>query len=244
MRPKGMRRSLLQRQMGLSKTGSTGEHLSFDFDGLLVNTEEVHFAAYRKMCRQRGFDLKWSFDRYCQAAHYRAEDLKNQIYEEFPGLRTQEPDWHVLYEEKKAIMVELLASGAIHMMPGAEGLLTALAKENIQRVIVTHSPQELIQVIRKQQPILDTIPNWITRENYTHPKPNPECYHLAIKKFAKPGDRIVGFEDTPRGLAALMETDAQPVMISTIKYPEIPALLKKGVLLYPSLLDIRESVSA
>ena len=216
----------------------------FDFDGLLVNTEEVHFAAYRKMCRARGFDLKWNFDRYCQAAHYRAEDLKNQIYAEFPGLRTQEPDWQVLYAEKKTLMVELLENGAIHMMPGAESLLNALAEAEIPRVIVTHSPSELIQAVRNQQPILNTISHWITRENYTHPKPHPECYQLAIKKFAKPGDRIIGFEDTPRGLAALMETEAQPVMITTIKYPEIPTLLKKGVLLYPSLLDIRESVSA
>lgn len=216
----------------------------FDFDGLLVNTEEVHFAAYRKMCRARGFDLKWSFDRYCKAAHYRADDLKEQIYAEFPGLRSQEPDWKVLYAEKKAIMVDLLEHGAIHMMPGAENLLRTLAETDLPRIIVTHSPLELIQAIRKQQPILDTVTHWITREDYTHPKPSPECYLLAIKKFSKPGDRIIGFEDTPRGLTALMETDAQPVMVTTVKYPEIPSFLKKGVLLYPSLLDIKESVSA
>ena len=216
----------------------------FDFDGLLVNTEEVHFTAYRKMCRARGFELKWTFDRYCQAAHYRAEDLKEQIYAEFPGLRTQEPDWKVLYAEKKAIMVDLLENGAIHLMPGAEALLQALASTSITRVIVTHSPSELISIIRKQQPIFDTITHWITRENYSHPKPNPECYQLAIKKFCKSGDRVIGFEDTPRGLTALMETEAQPVMVTTVKYPEIPSFLKKGVLLYPSLLDIKESVSA
>lgn len=213
----------------------------FDFDGLLVNTEEVHFSAYRKMCKARGFDLKWTFDRYCQAAHYRADGLKEQIYAEFPGLRTQEPDWHVLYEEKKAFMVKLVKEGAIHMMPGAEALLKALAEANIPRAVVTHSPDELVSEVRRQNPILNTIPIWITREDYTHPKPHPECYQIAIKKLAKEGDHIIGFEDTPRGLLALMETQAQAVMITTVKYPEIPAFMKDGALLYPSLLDIRES---
>ena len=216
----------------------------FDFDGLLVNTEEIHFMAYKKMCKARGFDLKWSFDRYCQAAHYRADGLREHIYAEFPALRAQESDWNVLYAEKKALMVSLVKEGAIHMMPGAEALLKALQEAEIARAVVTHSPDELVSEVRRQNPILDTIPVWITREDYTHPKPHPECYPNAIKKLAKEGDHVIGFEDTPRGLAALQGTTAQPVLITTVKYPEIPSFLKSGVLLYPSLVAIPESISA
>ena len=215
----------------------------FDFDGLLVNTEEIHYLAYKRMCRANGFDLKWSFDRYCQAAHYRAEGLRDQVYAELPGLKAKESDWQVLYGQKKEAMVNLIKEGAIHMMPGAAALLNALKEANISRAVVTHSPTELIQEVRKQNPILDTIPVWITREDYTHPKPHPECYLNAIKKLGQPNDKIIGFEDTPRGLMALMGTNAQPVLITTIKYPEIPSFLKSGVLLYPSLTSIPDSIS-
>lgn len=211
----------------------------FDFDGLLVNTEEVHFMAYRKMCRAHGYDLKWTFDRYCQAAHYRSDLLKESIYAEFPALRAEQDDWHVLYEEKKALMIQLVQEGAIHLMPGAEQLLKALDEAQIPRAVVTHSPVELVQEVRKQQPILDTIPHWIMRGDYTHPKPNPECYQVAFKRLAKPGDKVIGFEDTPRGVMALMGTDAQAVMVTTVKYPEIPSFLKSGALLYPSLTSIK-----
>lgn len=214
-----------------------------DFDGLLVNTEEVHFQAYRKMCRQHGFELKWTFDRYCQAAHYHAEGLKEQIYAEFPSLKAKEPDWQSLYSQKKLAMVDLIKQGAIHMMPGAEALLSALHTANIPRAVVTHSPNELIAEVRKQNPILETIPNWITREDYSHPKPHPECYLTAIKRLAKPNDKIIGFEDTPRGLMALLATTAQPVLITTVKYPEIPSFLKSGVLHYPSLTAIKPVIN-
>lgn len=207
----------------------------FDFDGLLVNTEEIHFMAYKRMCSGRGIDLNWSFDRYCQAAHYRAEAMQEQLYEEFPALKAMEPSWNVLYAEKKAFMVQLLNEGAVHLMPGAERLLQALQDAGVKRCVVTHSADELVSVIRRKNPILDTIPLWITREHYSHAKPNPECYLKAIEKFASEGEKVIGFEDTPRGVTALLGTRAQPVLVCKAAYPEIPAFSSKGVLHYPSL---------
>lgn len=207
----------------------------FDFDGLLVNTEELHFMAYKKMCSLHGFRLEWDFDTYCQAAHYSSEALRDQIYAQFPDLKIQFPVWDVLYAEKKQAIVDLVEGGAVHLMPGVERLLTALEEANIKRCVVTHSPDELVNPIRKQHKILDSIPNWITRHDYTHAKPNPECYLKAIEKYAVNGDKVIGFEDTPRGIKALMATTAQPVMVSRVKYPEIPLFMKHGVFYYHSL---------
>jgi beta-phosphoglucomutase len=210
----------------------------FDFDGLLVNTEELHFLAYKQMCAKYGFTLTWSFSRYCQSAHYDAERLKKDIYYEFPELEKLEPNWDVLYREKKRNMVGLLKSGAIHLMPGVKELLLALQQANLPRCVVTHSPDELVNIIRKQNPTLDTIPTWLTRESYTHPKPHPECYLNAIEQLGKSAERIVGFEDTPRGLRALMQTRALPVLISQVPYPEIPELMRQGVHHFSSFTSI------
>ncbi len=210
----------------------------FDFDGLLVNTEEVHFAAYRRLCRLYGFELNWSFDRYCQAAHYHPEGLRDQIYAEFPALREKEPSWDILYAQKKQAMLDLVQEGAIHLMPGVCKLLSELQKSHIKRCVVTHSPDNLVQEIRKQNPILDTIPVWITREDYSLPKPHPECYQIAIQRLAQENDRVIGFEDTPRGLKALMGSSAEPVLICTAQYPEIPGFLQSGVRHYSSLEQV------
>lgn len=215
----------------------------FDFDGLLVNTEELHYMAYQRMCSANGFQLDWDFNRYCQAAHYHSDALREQIYERFPALKAKEPSWDVLYKQKKQAVVDLVNEGVVHMMPGAIQLLKALQAANIKRCVVTHSPDDLIKPIRKQNPILDTIPVWITREDYTHPKPNPECYMIAINRLAKDNDKIIGFEDTPRGLTALMATRAQPVLICTAQYPEIPGFIQKGAWHYPSLEKMFETIS-
>ena len=201
----------------------------FDFDGLLVNTEELHFIAYKQMLEKRGIPFIWSFERYCKSAHYSSEKLKNDIFNDYPTLKEQEPSWEILYREKQANMQTLLNSKCVDLMPGVEYLLNAIQKAQIKHVVVTHSPSDLITLVKTQHPILSKIPYWITRHDYTHPKPDPECYNRAIKRFCKPNDRIIGFEDTPRGVSALLATRAEAVLITKIPYPEIPEFIKKGV---------------
>lgn len=210
----------------------------FDFDGLLVNSEEIHFEAYQRMCATFGFQLAWNFDRYCLAAHYDAVKLRDEIYASLPQLKQLKPSWDELYTVKKNAVIDLVREGAVHMMPGAERLLTELNKAGIKSCVVTHSPDVIVSLIRSQNPILNTIPYWITREDYTHPKPDPECYITAISRYAEPQDQVIGFEDTPRGMKALMGSRAKPVLICHARYPEIVDFTSKGVLHFPSLESI------
>jgi beta-phosphoglucomutase len=200
----------------------------FDFDGLLVNTEEMHYRAYQQMCFNRGIVLPWDFNRYCQAAHYEADALRHQLYAEFPQLYAREPDWQILYAEKKRALRALVLQGSVQLMPGVQPLLEALEKAQIQSAVVTHSPEDLVSLIRMQNPVLNTIPHWITREHYSKPKPDSECYVKAINLLAKPEDQIIGFEDTPRGLRALLGTRAKAVLVCQAGYPEIPDFLNIG----------------
>jgi beta-phosphoglucomutase len=210
----------------------------FDFDGLLVNTEHLHFEAYRRMCAARGVDFTWDFEHYCRYAHYEAVGFREAVFKDFPALKELQPDWDVLYEEKKTALMELVRQGKTELMPGVEALLKNLEENNISRCVVTHSPIVLIESIRKQHPILNTIPHWITREEYSKPKPDSECYMTAIERHSKDNDAIIGFEDTPRGLRALMGTKATPVIVCEIEYPELPDFIEKGAKRLRNLSEI------
>lgn len=211
----------------------------FDFDGLLVNTEELHYKAYQQMCRNRGFDLDWDWKTYSGAAMYEATGLKIALYATFPGLQKQEPNWEILYQEKKKAYMNLLLSGEIKLMPGVEPLLQVLSETGIRRCVVTHSPIEQISIIRKYQPLLDTIPFWVTREDYSHPKPHPECYRKAISLYAKPEDRVIGFEDSPRGLRALLGSSARGVLVSSLfSKNEIELSVDKPFHITPSFIEL------
>ncbi len=188
----------------------------FDFDGLLVNTEHLHLQAYENMLAQRGYRLGWSFSRFCELAHLNATAVREAIYSQFPDL---EPQWEILYQEKKEAYLNLLQSGKVELMPGVERLLKELDAARIRRCVVTNALFDQTRLIRSQIPLLQTIPHWVTREEYEKPKPHPECYLRAIQLYGAKGDRIIGFEDSLRGLEALRNTPAFPVLICPKHHP-------------------------
>lgn len=208
----------------------------FDFDGLLVDTEHIHYEAYQEMCKRRGYELPLDFLQYCAIAHYTSAGLEEVVYQNCPGLKAEEPHWDVLYKEKTAIYYDKLEKGAISLMPGVEEFLEKI--KGAPSCVVTHSARFLVQAIRKKNPLLNTIPFWITREDYERPKPYPDAYQTAIQRFGEKERAIIGFEDTPRGIAALQGTHAQPVLITSMDYPEIPSLKKKGVLHFLNFHDV------
>ncbi|NNM44103.1 MAG: HAD family phosphatase [Chlamydiae bacterium] len=194
----------------------------FDFDGLLVNTEYLHFEAYRRMTAERGHHLTWDYDRFVGIAHLSSSGLKDTIYDELPALYAEEPNWSVLYQEKKTSYEKLLQEGTLELLPGVKEVLEALQKTNKKRAVVTNSTKAQTEAIKKALPILQTIPMWITREDYKNPKPHPECYKIAVEKLAQSGDMVVGFEDSTRGIKALLDAGVKnAVLICPSNHPQL-----------------------
>jgi beta-phosphoglucomutase len=192
----------------------------FDFDGLLVNTEELHFAAYRELCKRHGFHLDWNLSQFFEAAHFSATGIQRALYEKFPALK--ELPWDGLYAEKKKIYQELLEKGNLTLMPGVEALLIALQKADKKRCVVTNSTKVQIDLIKEKLPVLQTIPYWFTRESYQEPKPHPAGYLKALEQLKEPGDRVIGFEDSARGLKSLQGAGvATALLICPADHPQL-----------------------
>lgn len=188
----------------------------FDFDGLLVDTEELHYSAYQKMCLKRGHVLPWSFSEYCDRAHRGSELVKEGIYQLFPQLQEQEPSWSVLHQEKQKALFEVLSEQQVSLMPGVGEMLKILQSHQARCCVVTNSPAELTEAICRHLPILQSIPAWVTRKQYQSAKPHPDPYLTALRLYARPEDRVIGFEDTLRGLQALESAGVVPVVVSSV----------------------------
>src|SRR5271169_1605450 len=108
----------------------------FDFDGVLVDTEPLHYAAYAELCRRHGCELKWDFERFCREAHRKAMGIWDGLKREFPSMFEKELLIEALYEEKKKIYIELLKTSRLELMEGAAELLQALEVQGAKRAVV------------------------------------------------------------------------------------------------------------
>ncbi len=210
----------------------------FDFDGLLVDTESLHHAAYLEMARRAGAPLDWDFARFCREAHGRAMGFFDGWEKEYPGILQRGASKAELYEEKKRIYAGLLGSSSLELMEGVEPLLRALEQKGKPRAVVTNSPKAHIEVIKEALPLLRTIPLWLTREDYTAPKPSPEGYLKAMGMLAGPGDRIVGFEDSLKGLQSLLAAGSEGVLICPSDAPAVEEAKRLGARHFESLVHI------
>ncbi len=191
----------------------------FDFDGLLVNTEHLHFQAYQKMLESHGVDFPWDFPSFAAVAHKSSEGLRLMITAHAPALVEKE-GWDTLYDQKKVEYAKLLEKGSLEMMPGAQEILEMVHVANIPHAVVTNSTQGQTELIRQNIPSLNKIPHWITREDYAQPKPAPDAYLKAIKVLGK-SEKMLGFEDALRGIRALEGAAITPVLICSSDHPQM-----------------------
>ncbi len=189
----------------------------FDFDGLLVDTEPLHYLAYQKMLAKRDLVLPWDFSTYCHYAHQKTEVFAEAMFSLFPSLKKEHPDWMVLREEKVAIYQALLMTESIDLMPGVEQTLKFLAYHNKSMYVVTNATRSQIEAIRPQYSVFKLIKAWIAREDYMNSKPAPDGYLKALEMHGP--CRGIGFEDAIRGIQALKASLLTPVLILPTNYP-------------------------
>lgn len=209
-----------------------------DLDGLLVDTEALHYEAYKTLCARYDYELPWTFYEYLHVAHGSADGLKKTIY---PHLREKVNDWDALYQEKSKIYMQLLESGKLSLMPGVEGFLEELSWGRFKRCVATHSSKAMIEIIKHSLPILKTIPVWISREDYEDPKPAPDAYLKAMELLADPGDQVIGFEDSVRGIQALQGANAFPILICDPVHPQLKEDALVDIKHFPTIQSIPNS---
>ena len=214
----------------------------FDFDGLLVNTEHLHYQAYKEMMEEYGSSFPWDFPSFAAVAHKSSEGLRKLITDHAPEI-VRKKTWEAMYEKKKEKYARLLESGNLELMPGAEAVLETVQKENIPHAVVTNSTRAQTEAIRKKIPVLNRIPHWITREDYEKPKPEPDAYLKAIDVIRKT-EKMLGFEDALRGIRALEGAAITPVLICSNDHPQMDQV-DSSLRYYPSFKDLlSESLEA
>jgi beta-phosphoglucomutase-like phosphatase (HAD superfamily) len=134
-----------------------------------------------------------------------------------------------IIDYKKQKLNFLLEETDIKFMPSAEMFLSNLISNNINFVIVTNTSYNVVNHYKKCLPLLSRVNSWICKEDYTNPKPNNECYKLAVERYYKNEKYKIGFENTLNGYNAIKNevvcvyfiTDKNAVNYNKIKKEDI-----------------------
>lgn len=168
-------------------------YLLFDHDGVLVDTEALYFEATRRGLALLGVPL--------DMATYQAHMVRGEACwvlarnrgipeSEIERARRRRNDWYQRTLRERDVGI-----------PGVAEILRRLAR-HFRMAVVTTSRRADFELIHSGRDLLSHMEFALVREDYTHSKPHPEPYRLALERFgASPREALV-IEDSERGLRA------------------------------------------
>jgi len=173
----------------------------FDMDGLMVDTEPIHFAAFREYMRRHEVELPESvmpeFIGFSEQDNLR--DLKTKY-----GL--DEP-LQAMIADRRAIYLELIRTLPIEVLPGFWEFTAAARARGMKQAVVSSAAAVQVEVVLRR--LLETKPALggpegyfdaiVTGDDVTRNKPAPDIYLEGARRLGVPPALCLALEDSPPG---------------------------------------------
>lgn len=177
----------------------------FDFDGVLVNSEPLHFRAMRDSLVPEGIVI----DPTEYLRNYVAYDDRGAIRLalEQHGHPSDPVRVEIVADRKARMFAEL--KGEIPFFPGARELVRGLRREEVPLGIASGARCSEIEDLLDAGGLRDAFATIVGADNVQRTKPHPEPYLEALRRLQpvapglEAGD-CVTIEDTPPGIAAAL----------------------------------------
>ena len=181
----------------------------FDFDGLILDTEEPIYRSWREVYEAHGEDLP--FDSWVQTVGSADSMFQPQRHlEERLGRPLTE---EVLDRRKDRRTAMILAN---QVLPGVVQHLDEARAMGLKLGVASSSTQEWVTGHLARLGILDRFDCVRCRDDVPHAKPEPDLFLAALECLGVSATEAVAIEDSPNGIAAAKRAGMKCVAIPNV----------------------------
>ncbi|MSN27470.1 MAG: HAD-IA family hydrolase [Geobacter sp.] len=197
--------------------GVKAEAVIFDFDGVIVDTEPLHYKSFQRVLAPLGLDFTWQ--EYVDT--YIGFDDRDAFREAFRSNNKplDQEELHSLIIKKAAVFQEVIRDG-VTAYPGVIELIQRLRAANIPLAICSGALRSDIDPILELLCLTDYFYTVVSADDVATSKPDPECYQLAfdnLLSFSKCSfskELTIAIEDTPTGIKAAKQAGLNVCAVS------------------------------
>lgn len=190
----------------------------FDFDGVIVDTEPIHYRAFQQILDPRGLGFSW--EEYVKT--YMGFDDRDAFTEAFAarGLAMDHGEMARLIAHKAEVFQNIIREG-VTAYPGVIDLVKALHGADVPLAICSGALRSDILPILDLLDITSCFTIIVTAEDVARSKPDPECYRVTFDRLRacqrKSEIRIsdtIAIEDTPAGIIAASSAGLRVIAVT------------------------------
>lgn len=199
----------------------------FDMNGVIVDDESLHEAAFSEVLSSRGFRLD-----HAKYLKFFAGKTDNAGFIDFYNSEGEElSDLKVLGTEKSSAY-QKLASGQLTPYPGIIDYINGLRLKGIRLSLVTSSIRVEAEKVIEVLGLSDVFETTITANDITHSKPSPEGYLKGVYSLNLDPAECFIIEDAPSGVEAANKAGIACIAVTNT---HSPADLSKAQLIVDKL---------
>lgn len=187
----------------------------FDFDGVLMDTEQYHYAAWNRAMEPEGVCLTW--EEYLPLKSTGRGHIIRQYSDKAPVPFPQE-HYPELARRKEQIFAELIrALSPSDILPGAEAFMAYLKSRGV-RLAIASSSTATTELARRFG--LDRYVSAVIDGNRNLPKkPAPDLFRTAADALELAPEDCLVFEDSLAGIQAAGNAGMDAVAVGGIRSP-------------------------
>ena len=172
----------------------------FDFDGIIVDSEPLHFRAFNEVLEAHDIAITW--DEYCET--YIGYDDRDAFHEIFRNKADGicKKDLLQLIEQKAEILQKYIEEGSAVPLPGAVELIKSIPAR-LPVALCSGALRSDIEPILERLGITGAFNVIVTAEDTARSKPDPAPYLLALERLQiDDASTALAIEDTPAGIVS------------------------------------------
>jgi beta-phosphoglucomutase family hydrolase len=183
------------------------EAVVWDLDGVIADTAEYHYLAWRDVFKERGMDYsKTDFMPYFGRRH-------DTIIRAVLGDKLSPEEFEAITEEKQRNYRRRVGDNIV-ALPGVIALIKSLHEQGIKQAIASSAVPENIEIILRGLGIEDCFQAIVHGMEVKEGKPSPQIFLLAAKKLGVKPPNCVVIEDAIAGVAAAKRAGMKSVAVT------------------------------
>ena len=169
----------------------------FDMDGVIVDTEPVHYFAYHEQFKQLNIEVSDALYR-----SFTGNSTKN-VFQKLKTLYQLSQDVDDLIKVKRSLFNEAFDTKKdLQLIEGVEDLIKDLYENKMQLILASSASKVTIERVFKRFELDAYFSHKVSGEDFLYSKPNPAIFEYAagLSYFSK--ENCVVIEDSANGIEA------------------------------------------